>query len=298
MLLGAQLLCCTSLAKAERQDVGNAWWTGPIVAAGPETLPPGHVLFEPYLFDVVSGDRQTPGSRGYLLYGIAPRFTAGLLPSLSYAKDSAGQRHLRLGDLTLNFQYRLTPPNPRKNFPSVALVLQEALPTAPYDNLHVAGSGSGSGARSTLLGLYAQQFFWLPNGRILRARMNVTHTLTGKARVRNISVYGTGDGFTGTAKPGTATMIDVAAEYSLTKRFVLALDALRQWNERTTLAVGPGSAPVPLPTIPSTRFNAIVPSLEFNWTSNEGVIVGSRVIFKGHNQTSSVTPVIAFNRYF
>jgi hypothetical protein len=297
MLVAGLLLSPLSVAKAERERVADAWWTGPIIAAGPETLPPGHVLIEPYVFDVMSGHSQTPGSRGYLLYGVAPRLTAGILPSFSYAKDAAGKRRPQMGDLTLNFQYRLTAPNPHKSFPSAALVLQEVLPTARFDKLHVAGSGSGSGAYSTLLGLYTQQYFWLPNGRILRGRVNVTHTFARTAHVRDISVYGTADGFRGSAKPGDTTMIDVAAEYSISRRFVFALDALHQWNGRTTVRPDATSAQAEVSATPPTRFYALVPAVEFNWSPNEGVILGTRLIFKGHNQTSSVTPVIAFNRY-
>src|SRR6478752_1572531 len=80
-----------------RQSLDEAWWTGPILAANAETLPPGHVYIEPYLFDVLRRGSATPGSLSYLLYGVAPRFTAGVLPSFSYAEDSAGRRHLRMG---------------------------------------------------------------------------------------------------------------------------------------------------------------------------------------------------------
>jgi len=283
---------------AARQSAADAWWTGPIIAAGAETLPPGHALVEPYLFDVNSGHSSTPGSSSYLLYGVAPRFTAGVLPSFSYAEDAQGKRHLRMGDITLNFQYRLTRPNPHKSFPSVAIVLQEGLPTARFDGLSVVGTGAGSGAFNTLLGLYTQQYFWLPNGRILRGRLNISHTFAGTAHVRGISVYGTAKGFRGTVKPGDTTMIDLAGEYSVAKQFVLAIDMLHQWNDRTVIKAGPTSA-APEPSSPgASRFFAIVPAAEYSWSPNSGVIVGTRVIFKGHNQAASLTPVIAYNRFF
>jgi hypothetical protein len=284
-------------AGATRQSVADAWWTGPIIAAGAETLPPGHVLVEPYMFDAISRKSSTPGSLSYLLYGVAPRFTVGVLPTFSYARDAHGDRHLRMGDVTLSFQYRLTRPNPQRAFPSVAIVVQEGLPTANFDRLAVAGSGSGTGTFTTMVGLYSQQYFWLPNGRILRARLNISHTFAGTAHVRGISVYGTDEGFRGTAKPGDTTTVDLASEYSVTKRFVLALDVLHQWNGRTVVRAEPGSE-IPGPSTTASRFYAIVPAAEYSWSPNSGVIIGTRVIFRGHNAGSSVTPVIAYNRFF
>ncbi|MBV8805065.1 MAG: hypothetical protein JO042_08460, partial [Sinobacteraceae bacterium] len=35
-----------------RQSRDDAWWTGPLLAASPVTLPQGHFLIEPYVFDV------------------------------------------------------------------------------------------------------------------------------------------------------------------------------------------------------------------------------------------------------
>ena len=253
---------------------------------------------EPYLFDVVTKDSRTPGSQSYLLYGVAPRFTAGLLPSFSLVKDARAERHLRMGDITLDIQYRLTAPNPDKTFPTVAIVLQEVLPTATYDHLKTADAGTGSGTFSTLVGLYAQQYFWLPNGRILRGRVNLTHKVVGTAHIEDISIYGTTQGFHGTARPGDSTTVDLAAEYSVTKQYVLALELLHQWNGRTVVEAHAGSTTVENPILPGSRITAVVPAVEYNWSSNEGIIAGTRFILKGRNSDSSITPVIAYSRFF
>jgi hypothetical protein len=36
------------------QALTDAWWTGPLLAPSANTLPRGHVLIEPYLYDVIS----------------------------------------------------------------------------------------------------------------------------------------------------------------------------------------------------------------------------------------------------
>ncbi|MGH8303011.1 MAG: transporter, partial [Steroidobacteraceae bacterium] len=41
----------TSVAPQETMD--EAWWTGPLLAPNAATLPHGHWLVEPYLYDVM-----------------------------------------------------------------------------------------------------------------------------------------------------------------------------------------------------------------------------------------------------
>jgi hypothetical protein len=41
----------------------------------------------------------------------------------------------------------------------------------------------------------------------------------------------------------------------------------------------------------------VAPALEYNWNARIGVIVGSRIIGAGKNETATVAPVIAFS-YF
>src|ERR1700737_2946405 len=70
-------------SSASRQSRDDAWWTGPLLAASPGALAPGHFLIEPYVFDVIprghydnDGRRHTGphannfGSLSYVLYGL------------------------------------------------------------------------------------------------------------------------------------------------------------------------------------------------------------------------------------
>ncbi len=279
------------------QKVEDARWTGPIIAANAETLPSGHFYFEPYVFDFISQGSATPGSLSYLLYGVAPRFTAGLLPSFSYAKDDQGRRKLRVGDVKLVFQYRLTAANPSKRTPTIAIIVQPRLPTASFDRLKVTESAAGNGNYEAMVGLYGLQYFWMPSGRILRTRFNLTHTLESQARVHGRSVYGTPAEFRGTARPGASTLLVFSGEYSLTKQFVVALDVLSQWTGATVTRDRALPNPVNQIAAPSRQNFALVPAIEYNWTSNQGVIFGTRFAFKGHNSPSSITPVIAYSLF-
>ena len=284
-----------------RQSLDDAWWTGPMLANSAETLPRGHMLVEPYVYDVGSKGVDAFGSRAYVLYGLTDRLTVGLIPIVGYNRVSAGPSSsgIGLGDQTLQAQYRLTRFHEGSWLPTLAVQLQETLPTGRYDRLARASDGMGGGAWATTLGLNAQSYFWMPNGRLLRVRLNLTRTFSGDAEVTGASVYGTAPGFHGTARPGDAFYIGSSFEYSLTRRWVLALDLFRSHDGASrvngyTDPLDALPAPVSLRTGASDAYG-YAPAVEYSWTPNLGVLLGVRVIAGGHNTQRSLTPAIAIN---
>jgi len=284
-----------------RQSLDDAWWTGPMLANSAETLPQGHVLVEPYFYDVTSKGADAFGSRAYVLYGLTDRLTVGLIPIVGYNRVSNGPNSsgIGLGDQILQAQYRLTRFHEGSWLPTLAVQLQETVPTGRYDRLARASDGMGGGAWATTLGLNAQSYFWMPNGRLLRVRLNLTRTFNGDADVTGASVYGTAPGFRGTARPGDAFYIGTSFEYSVTRRWVLALDLFRSHGAATRVD---GSAdPVnALPTPVHLRAGSsdaygYAPAVEYNFSASLGVLLGARVIVGGHNATRSLTPAIAIN---
>ena len=276
-----------------RQSLSDAWWTGPILAASPNTLPPGHWLIEPYLYDVMSGHTHAIGSQSYILYGLVPRLTVGIIPTFGYnvVRDGLSSSRPGVGDLTAVAQFRLTQFHEGSFVPTTAFVFREVLPIGKYDNLGDRPSdGLGGGAYTTELALYSQEFFWLPNGRILRVRFDATQSVSTSVDINGVSVYGTGPGFHGQARPGPSTSLDAALEYSITRAWVFACDAAYGFNANTpitgsNLRLNSGSS-TPL---------AFAPAVEYNWSPSYGVILGARIIPAMRNTTPSVTPVVAVN---
>jgi hypothetical protein len=285
-----------------RQSLDDAWWTGPLLANSAATLPQGHFLAEPYLYVVVAAHSNTVGSRSYLLYGLADRLSVGMIPYLAYnaVNQGPGSSGMGFGDQTLLAQYRLTQFHGGP-LPTISVTVQETIPTGRYDQLgERPGDGLGSGAFATTLGAYSQTYFWLPNGRILRMRLDLTGTFSGTADVNGVSVYGTNAGFTGHAEPGNSFVVDSSLEYSLTRRWVLALDLFYEQSAATTVTgheVGePGSIPRSVHlTSPEASALGFAPAMEFSWKPNLGVIVGARVIPTGHNTVATITPAVAIN---
>lgn len=284
-----------------RQSRDDAWWTGPMLANSADTLPRGHFLIEPYLYDVASKGADRFGSRAYVLYGLTDRLTVGLIPIIGYNRISGAPDSSRVGfaDQILQAQFRLTRFQEGSRLPTISLLLQESVPTGRYDRLQRASDGMGQGAWTTTLGVNAQSYFWMPNGRILRVRLNLARTFASHADVDGASVFGTGPDFHGRASLGAGYSIDTAFEYSLTRRWVLALDLFHSHNDATRV-VGrddvPGlpRAPVRVTSGSSDAFG-YAPAVEYNFTSSLGVLLGVRVITGGHNTQRSITPAIAVN---
>src|SRR3974390_2952859 len=53
LLAAGAVLAATALPVEAQQARADAWWTGPMLAASGATLPQGHVLIEPYLYDAM-----------------------------------------------------------------------------------------------------------------------------------------------------------------------------------------------------------------------------------------------------
>jgi hypothetical protein len=206
-----------SPSPAARQSLADAWWTGPMLAPNASTLPRGHVLVEPYLYDVIkygSYDRNGSltasqhsngfGSFTYIIYGLTDRLNIGVTPTAGYTTVSGGPNSsgVGFGDLSFLAQYRLTQYRVGSWIPTTALNIEETFPTGKYDELgDRPNDGFGAGVYSTKLSLYTQTYAWMPNGRILRIRFNASETFSGSGQVAGVSVYGTSPDFEGSVKP-------------------------------------------------------------------------------------------------
>ncbi len=300
--------------KLDRQSLDDAWWTGPIVAAGAATLPEGHALIEPYVYDVITRGRydsdgnyrstdtvHSYGSLTYLLYGVTDGFTAGVIPTFGFndvsnGTDSSG---VGVGDVTLQAQWRLSQFREGRRVPTSSLVLQQTLPTGKYDRLGTRPSdGLGAGAYTTSLAVHSQYYLWMPNGRILRTRLNVAYALSDSVDVADTSVYGTSEGFRGRADPGDTFSLYSAWEYSVTRNWVLALDAFYQHDASTRIR-GDEREGVPFERDSGSAWRfGLAPAIEYNFNSRVGVIVGARWFAAGRNTSASVTPVAAINMVY
>lgn len=297
-----------------RQSLDDAWWTGPLLAPNASTLPRGHFLIEPYLFDVITLARFDSdgalrnaahsngfGSLTYFNYGLFDKFTVGMIPvaGLNLVSHGTSSSGVGLGDITVQAQYRLTLFHEGSRVPTISINVQETFPTGKYDRLgNRPSDGFGSGAYTTTVAFYSQTYFWLPTHRILRTRLNLLQAFSSSPSVHDVSVYGTAAGFRGHAYAGSATLLNAAFEYSLTRNWVLASDITYRHALNTHVSgfniLNPGTPTIRLDSGSSDAF-ALAPAIEYNFSSKVGVIAGVRVFPAGRNISATVTPAVAIN---
>lgn len=297
-------------------SMSDAWFTGPMLANTAAAAPRGHMLAEPYLYDVTtqgsykpSGARQPAphqnsyGSLTYLIYALTDTTGIGFIPTAGYATaagapSSAGPG---LGDLTFQIQHRITQTRPCHPIPTISLAVQQTFPTGRYDKLGTRPTNAfGAGAFATTPELLTQTWFWLPNGHIVRMRLNFADAFSSSVPVAGASVYGTTTGFRGTAHPASSLTIDNAWEYSLNRRFVLATDVYFR-NTGSTRVIGSyaATASTPASTIAlnsgwsSTWY--LAPAVEYSWKPTIGILLGLRITPAGRNTSDTLTPAIAIN---
>lgn len=291
-----------SCGRDSRAALDDMWWTGPMLANSAATLPRGHLLVEPYIYDVATSGANGFGSRSYLLYGATNRLTVGLIPVLGFTSPREGRSSsgIGFGDMTVLAQYGLTQFHPGRPLPAMAVMVQETLPTGRYDRLgNRPSDGFGSGTYTTTIGFNLQTYVWLPTGRALRIRINVSDAVSGRTGIEGVSVYGSPSGFLGTAAQGSAVFADVSWEYSLARRVALATDLFYSRTGNTHLA-GLTSSPSS-PGSPfvrdsgASRAVGVAPAVELSLTRNLGVLLGVRVIPGAGGTAKSVTPALAIN---
>ena len=315
-LTGAQATLAQT--SGDRQSLDDAWWTGPMLAPSAATLPQGHFLIDPYLYDVIQQGqydrngvkRGAPESNGfgsltYINYGLVDKLTIGLIPTFGYNRVSDGpsSSSVGMGDVTVQGQYRLTKFHEGHWIPTMSLAVQETFPSGKYDQLgNRPSNGLGSGAYTTTLAFYSQTYFWLPNRRILRMRLNVSQSISSGVNVKGVSVYETDAGFQGHAKPGGTSFVDASWEYSLTRSWVLALDATYRYQNSTRVTGSNALASPGIQNSAKIRFDTgyndaigFAPAIEYSWNSKVGILLGARVIPIGRNTAATITPAIAIN---
>jgi len=300
-----------------RQSPEDAWWTGPILASSAASVPRGHFLIEPYLYDsMLAGRFDQEGahrsvSRSHSVrstisvqYGLSDRVTVGATPALGFNRASGGPRSsLGLGDLSLQAQYRLTDFQQRRHTPTTSILLTATIPTGKYDRLGLhPEDGLGTGAYTATASVYSQYYFWLPTGRLLRARLDLSFSISDRVNLQGASVYGTPPGFRGHAAPGDSFAAYLSGEYSVTRNWVLALEVAHQHGENTRVIgrnlmrlAHTASAVEYQTNSGSSHSLALAPELEYNWSSRVGLLAGAIFTVSGRNASETITTVLAIN---
>jgi hypothetical protein len=203
------------------------------------------------------------------------------------------------GDLPVELKYRFNDQNLATGAPSVTVFLGMSFPLGKYDGLTVPSVGQGSGAFTVKQGILLQSLFDTWGDHPLRLRLYAdAFEPIADASVRDISVYGTAQGFHGHAAPGFAADTGLGVEYGLSQRWVLALDLVQNYADTTHVSGAIGSAAVTTSKNPAGIAFSVAPAVEYNFSGSVGLIVGVQFSVAGRYTGSYVAPQIALSASF
>ncbi len=284
--LGLIFLCMlVGVLRADNDVKGAPWLTGTLLSPFTTVVKAGDVVVQPFLYainhtgyDSYSNSLiSTPN-----LLNVTPQIilVTGLTEWMDFNITAQGiyqqageARTFYPGDTTFGFDFQLID-GENKTYPSLLLTLDEIAPTGNYQELSFDKNGAdstGRGSWTSLAGLTLYQLFSLKNNHFLSAALGVFYTISAPVNVKDLNAYGGALHTRGKVFPGNSFTTILSFEYTLTKNWVLALDNLYTYNDRTRFK---GDSLIPVGG-PRTNQLSFAPAIEYNFNENLGLIGGA-----------------------
>lgn len=287
------------------------WFTGPLLAPTANTIPPGHVNFEPYIYfmaftasydnhwkKVSQPNLYSLLSQTFIQVGLNSFMDFQIAPQLFY-QFTEGVRSTQIGDLPISVDFQLAHDLPNHWRPSIKFTLKASCPFGKYQNLNpdkLGVDGVGSGSWNPGMALNFSKLLSLSNNRFLSLRLALSYIVPNPTSVRGLNVYGGALNTKGTVYPGNTFSCDVSMEYTLTQNWTVATDLYYIHANKIRFSGNPGILSVV--GKPSSDQISLAPAIEYNWNINVGIITGAWVTLGGRNTSCFRGSVTAINIYF
>jgi hypothetical protein len=293
----------------------DPWFTGPIIAAAGQTIPAGHVNFEPYFFDT---DNIGNFNRHWKLIHSPRSDTLQFLPvvswgltdktdfqvSIPYNKNkNQGEKYEYIGDANIILGYQAFKQGESKWHPNLRLTLQEILPSGHYQHLKPSFLGTdatGLGSYQTSLGLNFEHLLPIYHC-FLRSRLSLNALYADKAHVEGVNSYGGAPDTNGSVTPGNLWSADLGEEFSLTQSWVLVMEGYYVSRGGTHFRGNPGLTSLGTTAMLNHGNDSelsFAPAIEYNFSENYGLIAGVWYSAEGRDTPDFNSTVIAFNAYW
>jgi hypothetical protein len=224
----------------------------------------------------------------FFIYGLTSRVDVEIAPQW-LDTHTQGESSAGFGDLPVQLGYQVFRSRSDSWLPDVRIWAQEMFPTGRYTALDPSKTGlggTGGGSFATTLGIGAQKVIGLPGNHFLRYRVNATHGFYTPVTVNGFNAYGGGFSTAGRVDPGSVTTLTVAAEYTVTRHLVLALDIGFQTINAThfsgTAGIGVNGEPAMVGKGYSNLLT-VAPAVEYHWNRHVALIAGPWMSLRGRN---------------
>ncbi|MDX8431389.1 MAG: hypothetical protein SNF33_06270 [Candidatus Algichlamydia australiensis] len=290
------------------------WYSGPLLTGSAVNAAPGQAVVQPYIFTTVThaeydDDRHSKNIPNFLEINPLYYFQTGItdwldtymtVPAIFNRQSDIWGSYS--GDSSIAFGIQLQKETPYR--PYVRLTISETLPTGKYDNLDPEKNGvdaTGGGSYNTTFSFNLSKVFWWSKLHPIAMRSNLFYTFTTPTHVDNLNAYGGGPGTDGKVKPGNSWGIDVGYEYSITQRWVFALDAVYTYFNKASFSGSRGRDANGNPFSvggPSGDQLSFAPAIEYNPSSTFGMVAGVWFTATGRNSGNFASLVYTFYAVF
>lgn len=304
------------------------WFTGSLLSPGGYVVPVGYMNIEPYVFGIDTFgiyDRNWNSHSRPRFWTVNPQFFTwiGLTKFMDFQigpqffwNETQGHSDTQFGDLPIGINFQILEEKEGSKRPAIKLVLRESFPTGKYQNLDPKKLGtdvSGTGTYLTTAGLVFARLFHIRKAQYLNSRLFVGYSVPSKVHVKGLNTYGGGIGTKGYVYPGWILTTIAGFEYSMTRNWVLALDIMNIYANKTRFRGNKGIGSVSFINIegvnsavfgdavigaPSSDQVTLAPAIEYNFNESVGIIGGCWFSIAGRNTGQFVSGVLAINYFF
>lgn len=290
------------------------WLTGPLLTPSSQTVAPGYLNIEPYVFynvntGVYNNDWEGTSIPNFYnvnfpiltYFGITEWMDISIEPQVNYNKV-LNTSSLEFGDFpcTLDFQLLQT----TKDQPGLKFYITETFPTGKYQKLkperHRTDAG-GRGSFQTEAGIVLGYLVHMKDIYYANLRLNLFYNFFAPVKVKGFNFYGGSRDTSGRVYPGSQIGYFFGAEFTLSKNWAFAFDAAGFYNTSIKFSGRPGTNPsTRLPNFlslpPQWQFS-FAPAIEYNFSQAIGIIGGAWFTVAGRNTNRFISGVIAINYY-
>ena len=301
------------IALEEKEPLSDftPWYTGPIISISGENVDPSHVNINPYL--VVNNNYGQYNSNWHasktsnmiqtnhfwlIEYGVTKLFDILLQPGIFY-NTKKGSHYFGADDFSGRINIQILTQIPGSLQPSLRFMFRQNFPTGKYDKFNPSKNGTestGKGCFETILGFNMGKIVYWLKAHPIRWRINISYSFTSTAHVEGFNAYGGGYNTYGTVHPGNTFNFVASHEFSLTQRWVLALELQYQHYRKTsfhgTLGTDLAGNTMTMGSSSGDSF-VLAPALEYSFPSQLGFYAGATFTFAGRNTFQVVSPTLA-----
>ncbi len=290
------------------------WLTGTLIAPTGTVVGYGSFNIETYIYfttnvgaynkdwETVSAEENFYSLNPQIIayFGLTPWCDINLIPQCFYNTKS-NQHSFHFGDFTVGLDFQLLDAGYTPYFPGIKFAIREIFPTGHFERLNptkLLTDQTGAGAFATQFDLQIYKEYHIYCDHWLSLNMGAQYTVNTPVHVHGFNSYGGGFGADGRALPGNILQLFASFEYSLTKNWALAIDNVYLHTEATQFCGFPGfSSPGVLATVgePSSEQLSFAPAIEYNFSSDFGIIAGCWFTALGRNSTEFRSAVIEFD---